>query len=146
MAKALNRVQIIGNLGQDPEVRSTPSGSSVCNISVATTESYKDKNSGEWKDVTEWHRIVLWEGLADTAQRFLRKGSKVFIEGKLQTRSYEKDGITRYITEIRAQSMIMLDGRQESSQSYDQGRQAAPANTGGGDHFAEDSNEDEVPF
>lgn len=145
MAKALNRVQIIGNLGQDPEVRSTPSGSSVCNISVATTESYKDKNSGEWKDVTEWHRIVLWEGLADTAQRFLKKGSKVFIEGKLQTRSYEKDGITRYITEIRAQSMIMLDGRQEGSQSYDQTRQTAPTNAGGGDHFADD-NEDEVPF
>lgn len=145
MAKALNRVQLIGNLGQDPEVRSTPSGSSVCNISVATTESYKDKNSGEWKDVTEWHRVVLWEGLADTAQRFLHKGSKVFIEGKLQTRSYEKDGTTRYITEIRANSMIMLDGRSEgtsSSASYSQ--QSEPVNTSN-DHFADDS-EDEVPF
>ena len=86
MARSLNRAQLIGNLGQDPEIRSTPSGASVCNISVATTDSYKDRN-GEWQEQTEWHRVVLWNRLADTAGQYLRKGNKVFIEGKIKNKS-----------------------------------------------------------
>lgn len=108
MAKALNRVTLLGNLGQDPELRSTPQGSSVCNISLATTESYKDRNTNEWRDTTDWHRVVLWEGLADVASRYLKKGDKVYIEGKLKTRQYEQDGITKYMTEVKASNMIML--------------------------------------
>jgi single-strand DNA-binding protein len=108
MAKSLNRVTLIGNLGADPELRSTPQGTSVATISIATTENYKDKN-GEWQENTEWHRIVLWSRLADIAGEYLKKGNKVYIEGKLQTRNYEdKDGVTRYITEIKATNMILL--------------------------------------
>lgn len=111
MAKALNRVTLLGNLGQDPEFKVTPQGSSVCTLNLATTESYKDKNSGEWKDTTEWHRITLWDSLADTANKYLKKGNKVYIEGKLKTRSYDdKDGVKRYITEVLGQSLIMLGG------------------------------------
>lgn len=111
MAKALNRVTLLGNLGQDPEFKVTPQGSSVCTLNLATTESYKDKNSGEWKDATDWHRVTLWEGLADTANKYLKKGNRVYIEGKLKTRSYDdKDGVKRYITEVLGQSLIMLGG------------------------------------
>ena len=85
MARSLNRVQLIGNLGKDPELRATPSGKSVCTLSVATTESYKN-SSGEWQDNTEWHRVVLWERLADVAAQYLKTGSKVFIEGRLWLR------------------------------------------------------------
>lgn len=111
MAKALNRVTLLGNLGQDPEFKVTPQGSSVCTLNLATTESYKDKNSGEWKDTTEWHRITLWDSLADTANKYLKKGNKVYIEGKLKTRSYDdKDGVKRYVTEVQGQSLIMMGG------------------------------------
>lgn len=111
MAKALNRVTLLGNLGQDPEFKVTPQGSSVCTLNMATTESYKDKNSGEWKDTTEWHRITLWDSLADTANKYLKKGNKVYIEGKLKTRSYDdKDGVKRYVTEVQGQSLIMMGG------------------------------------
>ena len=151
MAKALNRVTLIGNLGQDPELRSTPSGSSVCSFSLATTESYKDRN-GEWQDNTEWHRIVLWEGLAETAAKYLKKGSKTYIEGKLQTRSYEKDGITRYITEIRGLNVIFLDrpgesggsgGFNNSNDSYSQTSSSSSNEDSG--HFQTEE-DDDIPF
>lgn len=109
----LNRVTLIGNLGKDPDLRTTPQGNSVCSFPLATTERYKDRN-GEWKDITDWHEITLWDNLAERARKSLRKGSKVFIEGKLKTRSYEKDGITRYRTEVRGQTLILLDPRQPS--------------------------------
>jgi single-strand DNA-binding protein len=111
MAKSLNRVQLIGNLGQDPEVRSTANGKSVCNFNIATTESYKDQ-SGNWQDTTDWHRIVMWDYLADNAAKNLRKGSKIFVEGKLKTRSYEQNGVTKYITEIVANNMVMMGASQ----------------------------------
>lgn len=106
----VNKVILIGNLGRDPEVRHLESGASVASFSIATTESYKDRNTGERKDVTEWHNIVLWRGLADIAEKYLRKGSTVYIEGKLRTRSWEKDGVTRYTTEVVGDNMTMLGG------------------------------------
>lgn len=108
MAQSLNRVQLIGHLGKDPEIRTIPSGTSVCNFNIATTESYKDKISNEWVSNTEWHRIVAWEWMADYAAKNLKKGYKVYVEGKLVTRQYEQDGTTRYITEIRATNLIFM--------------------------------------
>lgn len=110
MARGLNKAMIIGNLGQDPELRHTGSGTAVCNMSVATNESYKDA-SGEYVDKTEWHRVVAWGKLAEICGEYLRKGSQVYFEGKLQTRSWEdRDGNTKYTTEINAKEMTMLSG------------------------------------
>lgn len=104
----VNKVILIGRLGKDPEVRNLDNGAVVANFSIATSESYKDRTTGEKKEVTEWHNIVLWRGLAEIAQKYLRKGDMVFIEGKLRTRSWEKDGVTRYTTEVVADNMTML--------------------------------------
>ena len=106
----INKVILIGNLGRDPEMRYTPNGIAVCSFSIATSETYKDKTSGERISQTEWHNIVLWRGLAETSEKYLRKGSKVYIEGKLKTRKWDDNqGITRYSTEIVADVMQMLD-------------------------------------
>ncbi|MEZ7878242.1 MAG: single-stranded DNA-binding protein [Flavobacteriales bacterium] len=106
----INKVILIGNLGRDPEMRYTPNSIAVCSFSVATSETYKDKNSGERITQTEWHNIVLWRGLAETSEKYLRKGSKVYLEGKLKTRKWDDNqGITRYSTEIVADVMQMLD-------------------------------------
>jgi len=106
----INKVILVGNLGRDPEMRYTPNGIAVCSFSIATSETYKDKNSGERITQTEWHNIVLWRGLAETSEKYLRKGSKVYIEGKLKTRKWDDNqGITRYSTEIVADVMQMLD-------------------------------------
>ncbi|HIO58675.1 MAG TPA: single-stranded DNA-binding protein, partial [Flavobacteriales bacterium] len=103
-------VILVGHLGKDPEIRYTPSEIAVCSFSIATSETFKDRNSGERKSLTEWHNIVLWRGLAETSEKYLRKGSQVYIEGKLKTRKWsDKDGITRYTTEIVADVMQMLD-------------------------------------
>ncbi|TAL69145.1 MAG: single-stranded DNA-binding protein [Bacteroidetes bacterium] len=145
MAFSLNRVTLIGNLGADPELRSTPQGTQVCTVNIATTERYKDK-SGEFKDSTEWHRIVFWDRLADTVSKYLKKGSKIYVEGKLKSRQYEKDGITRYMTEIYAQSMIMLSKDVEGSSS----QKSAPAEPDSFDDAAfsdtTGSGEDDIPF
>lgn len=103
----LNKVILIGNLGKDPVVRHTEGGVPVATFSLATSENYKDKD-GNRAEKTEWHNIVLWRGLAEIAEKFLKKGDKVFIEGKISTRSYEQEGITKYITEIVANNMTML--------------------------------------
>ena len=106
----INKVILIGNLGRDPEMRYTPNSIAVCSFSVATSETYKDKNSGERITQTEWHNIVLWRGLAETSEKYLRKGSNVYLEGKLKTRKWDDNqGITRYSTEIVADVMQMLD-------------------------------------
>ena len=105
---SLNKVQIIGRLGQDPEIRYTTSGTAVCNISVATTESYKD-NAGNKKEATEWHRVVLYRGLAERAERMLKKCAQVYIEGRNKTEKWQdKDGITRYSTKIEGTDMKAL--------------------------------------
>lgn len=139
MAKSLNRVTLLGILGQDPEFKVTPQGSSVCKLNIATTESYKDKNSGEWKDNTYWHRVTLWEGLADTANKYLKKGNKVYIEGKLKTRSYDdREGNKKYITEVLASSLIMMGGGGNS-----EGGNNGGSNYSKNESYSQTSNNDE---
>ena len=118
MARGVNKVILIGNLGNDPDVRFTPNGGAVANLSVATSESWKDRNTGQQQDRTEWHRVVIFGKLAEIAQQYLRKGSKVYLEGKLQTRKWQgQDGQDRYTTEIVVDGfsgqMQMLDSRQD---------------------------------
>jgi single-strand DNA-binding protein len=113
MARSINKVILVGNLGQDPEVRYTPSGIAVCNMRLATNEAYRDAE-GNLVERTEWHNLVAWGRLAEICSQYLRKGSKVYVEGSLQTRSWEdRDGNTRYTTEIKIREMVMLDGRSE---------------------------------
>src|SRR6187402_141223 len=107
----VNKVILVGRLGKDPEVRNLENGAVVANFTLATSESYKDKTTGEKKEITEWHNVVLWRGLAEISQRYLHKGDMVYIEGKLRTRSWEKEGVTRYTTEIIADNMTMLSGK-----------------------------------
>ena len=114
MAKSVNKVILVGNLGKDPDVKYTPSGLPVAKFSVATNERFKDKN-GEWQDRTEWHNIVAWQRLAEIVGEYVKKGSKVYIEGKLQTSSWEdkQSGEKKYRTEIVAQDLVLLSGRGE---------------------------------
>jgi single-strand DNA-binding protein len=111
----LNKVMIIGRLGKDPEVRYTQDGAAVANFSIATSESWKDKESGQKMEKTEWHNIVVWKRLAEICGEFLKKGKEVYIEGKLQTSSWEKDGVKRYKTEIHATYMQMLGSKDDSN-------------------------------
>ncbi len=167
MARGINKVILVGNLGQDPELRYTGSGTAVCNMRLATNESYKDRD-GNLVEKTEWHSIVAWSRLAEICGEYLAKGSQVYFEGSLQTRSWEdRDGNTRYTTEVKAREMMMLDSNRQSSggsrggdggfnqdrgeddfdqrrqpQRQSQQRQQQPA-TGGGDTFEPD---DELPF
>ena len=108
---SLNKVMLIGNLGRDPEVRYTTSGTAVANFTMATTDRWKDPSSGDFKERTEWHRIVVWGKQAEIAGEYLRKGSKVYIEGSLRTTSWEQDGVKKYRTEIMARELQMLDSR-----------------------------------
>lgn len=144
---SVNRVTIVGNLGKDPEAKFMPNGDAVTNITVATTESWKDKNSGEKKEVTEWHRIVFFRKLAEIAGQYLKKGSQVYIEGSLKTRKWQdKDGQDRYTTEIVASELKMLGSRPEGSgndqrQQDKPKQQSAPAGGGFGDF-----DDDQIPF
>ena len=112
--KSLNRVQLIGNLGKDPEIKYTPQGTPVAKLTIATNERFKDK-AGEWQDRTEWHNVVLWQRLAEIAGEYLKKGGKVYIEGRLQTRSWDDktSGQKKYMTEVVASDLILLGGRGE---------------------------------
>lgn len=138
---SVNKVIIVGNLGRDPETRYMPNGEAVTNVAVATTESWKDKNSGEKKELTEWHRITFYRKLAEIAGQYLKKGSQVYVEGRLQTRKWtDKDGVERYTTEIIADTMQMLGSRQGmgggggggGQMDDDYGAPAPRQNTGGG--------------
>jgi single-strand DNA-binding protein len=114
----VNKVILIGNLGADPEVRYLEGGTPVANLRIATSETYKDRTTGERKTITEWHSVVLWRGLAEIAEKYLKKGNQVYIEGKLRTRSWQdNDGNTRYTTEIVGDNMTML-GRRDDSDSF----------------------------
>ena len=114
----INKVIIVGNLGNDPEIRTMPNGELVVNISVATSESWTDKNSGEKKEVTEWHRIVIYRKLAEIAAQYLHKGSQVYVEGRLKTRKWQdNNGQDRYSTEIQCDNLQMLGGRQDAAQN-----------------------------
>lgn len=129
---SVNKVILVGNLGRDPEMRYMPSGDALCNITVATTETWKDKATGEKKEQTEWHRVAFFGRLAEIAGQYLKKGSQVYVEGRLQTRKYQKDGVDHYSTEIRADEMKMLGSRQGAGEapSRDSGRDSAPSRGG----------------
>lgn len=120
---SLNKVLLIGTLGKDPETRSMPDGGSVVNLSVATSEKWKDKISGEKKEATEWHRVVIFGRLAEICSQYLRKGSRAYFEGSLRTKSYEKDGIKRYSTEVIVREMKLLDSKNQQQQSQSGGYQ-----------------------
>ena len=123
---SVNKVILVGNLGRDPEVRYMPNGEAVCNFSIATTDNWKDKN-GVRQEKTEWHNIVMYRRLAEIAGEYLKKGRPVYLEGSLQTRKWEKDGVTRYSTEIIANQMQMLGSRSDSGgTSYDGAQASAP--------------------
>ena len=152
MARGVNKVILIGNLGADPEVRYMPSGGAVANIRMATSESWKDKQTGEQKDRTEWHRITFYGRLAEIAGEYLKKGSQVYIEGKLRTRTYEKEGQTHYSTEIIADNMQMLGSRAgaggaDRATSESSGEpEPAPAPAAKSDKPGSDFSDDDIPF
>lgn len=152
MARGINKVILVGNLGNDPETKHLPSGNAVTNITVATSESWKDKQTGQQQDRTEWHRVVFFNRLAEIAGEYLRKGSKVYLEGSLRTRKWQdQSGNDRYTTEIVASEMQMLDSRGEGGQQaqpqqqYQQPQQQAPQQpqqpAPGFDDF-----DDDIPF
>lgn len=140
----VNKTIIIGNLGQDPETRYLPSGGAVTNISVATSESWKDKETGQKQERSEWHRIVFFNRLAEIAGEYLKKGSKVYIEGSLRTRQWEKDGQKMYTTEIVAKEMQMLDskGAHASTNSAPSAQQSRPRDK----PAADNDFDDDIPF
>lgn len=135
MARGVNKVILVGNLGQDPQIKYLPSGSAVVNVSLATSESWKDRNTGQQQDRTEWHRLVFFGRLAEIAGQYLKKGSQVYVEGKLQTRKWQgQDGQDRYTTEINVNEMQMLGsaggGGQQAASSFDQTPNYKPAPAG----------------
>jgi single-strand DNA-binding protein len=130
--KSVNKVILIGNLGKDPEVKYTPQGTPVAKITIATNERFKGKD-GQWQDRTEWHNVVLWQRLAEIAGEYLKKGGKVYIEGRLQTRSWDDktSGQKKYMTEIVGNDLVLLGGRGEGSEFTGGGSRAASASAGG---------------
>ena len=153
---SVNKVMLLGNLGRDPEVRTFPNGDSVCNFSIATSTSWKDKNSGEKKEKTEWHNIVMYRKLAEIAGEYLKKGSSVFVEGSLQTRKWQtKEGQDRYTTEVVADTMQMIggkDNRNSPSNEPDDGFNQEPervkndASSGSSNEPTLDLPDDDIPF
>jgi len=155
MARGINKVILVGHLGRDPEVRYSPNGAAIANITVATSEGWKDKQTGEQQERTEWHRVVFFSRLAEIAGEYLRKGSQVYIEGRLQTRKWQdKEGQDRYTTEIVANEMQMLGGRGgsggQSSSSNNQFDQSAPASAAPSQSQSApkdfDDFDDDIPF
>ncbi len=141
---SLNKVMLIGNLGRDPEVRYTASGQAVASFNLATTEKFKNRN-GDWEERTEWHRVTLWARLAEIAGEYLSKGKTVYIEGRLQTREYEKDGIKRYTTEIVGEKMQMLSPKGERRGGGDS-YSAPPSGGTGGGYEPPPFQDDDIPF
>jgi single-strand DNA-binding protein len=145
MARGINKVIIVGNLGNDPDTRYMPSGSAVTNLSIATNESWKDKQTGEQKDRTEWHKVAMFGRLAEIAAEYLRKGSQVYIEGKLRTRKWQdQNGNDRWTTEVIADEMQMLGGRMGNgapAMSDSLPASAPPPKGGGSEDF-----DDDIPF
>ena len=153
MARGVNKVILVGTLGQDPEVKYLTNGNAVCNLSLATSEQWKDKQTGEKKEKTEWHRVVMFGKVAEIAGEYCRKGSQIYIEGKLETREWEKDGVKRYTTEIKVDmqgTMQLLGGKpsdggnaapRQQQQSRPAPQQAAPKPAPDFDSF-----DDDIPF
>ena len=124
-SRGVNKVILVGNLGNDPEVRYMPNGNAVANVSLATSETWKDKSTGEQQEKTEWHRVVFFNRLAEIVEQYVKKGTKLYVEGRLQTRSWEQDGVKRYSTEVVANEMKMLDSRGGVSQDFGGSQMAA---------------------
>ena len=142
MSRGVNRVTLIGNLGQDPEIRHTQNGTAIANLRVATSESWKDKQTGERQERTEWHTVVFFGKVAEICQQYLRKGSQIYVEGSLQTRKWQdQNGNDRYSTEIKGRDMQMLGGRQEGHTPPSTGQA-----TQGTAEPASDPFEDTIPF
>ena len=168
MARGINKVIIVGNLGRDPETRYLPSGGAVTNVSVGTSKAWRDRDSGEQKERTEWHRVVFFNRLAEIASEYLKRGSKIYLEGELRTREWEREGQKHYTTEIVADEMQMLDGRGgmdggngqssggqggQGGQGSNQGNQGNQDNQGSGSRPADDFGpppsddfDDDIPF
>ena len=151
MARGVNKVILVGNLGQDPQTRAMPSGKTVVNLRIATTDQWRDKQTGEQREQTEWHNIVMYDRLAEIAAEYLRKGSQVYVEGRLRTRKWQdKEGRDRYTTEIIANEMQMLGSRAgggAGTESRAEPRAAAPAERGGGAPApTRDEFDDDIPF
>jgi single-strand DNA-binding protein len=143
MARGVNKVIIVGNLGADPDTRAMPSGNSVTNVSVATSESWNDKNSGERQEKTEWHKVVFFGRLAEIADQYLKKGSQVYVEGKLQTRKWEdKEGNDRWTTEIVANQLEMLGERMSSGSNQPNNMDQSKSNSS----FNDEGFDDDIPF
>lgn len=146
MSRGVNKVILIGNLGRDPEVRYTAGGTAVANLALATSETWKDKQTGEAKEKTEWHRVILWARLAEVAGEYLRKGARVYIEGQLQTRKWQdQSGADRYTTEIVGRELQMLDSRGGQDGDQPSGGQGASHNAPPNQH-APDDFDDDLPF
>jgi single-strand DNA-binding protein len=150
MAGSVNKVILIGNLGKDPEVRVLENGAKLARFPLATSENYQDKQTGERREITEWHNIVVWRGLADVAENYLRKGSKVFVEGKIRTRSWQDEtGAAKYATEIIADNFTMLSARQEgqlaATSPYPTQEPARPSSAIGND-LTSNRDDDDLPF
>lgn len=144
MARGINKVIIVGNLGADPDSRAMPSGNAVTNISVATSESWNDRDTGEKQEKTEWHRVVFFNRLAEIAAQYLKKGSQVYVEGKLQTRKWEdKEGNERWTTEVVANQMQMLGDRMSNDMSKDN---ASSSQSSSDNDFSTDEFDDDIPF
>jgi single-strand DNA-binding protein len=152
MARGINKVILVGNLGQDPQSRAMPSGKAVVNLRIATTDQWRDKQTGENKENTEWHTVVMFDRLAEIAAEYLRKGSQVYIEGKLRTRKWQdKEGNDRYSTEIVANDMQMLGGRGGGGgggggYEREPAPRQAPASSGSGSGGGRDDFDDDIPF
>jgi len=153
MSRGINKVILMGNLGADPETRYTPSGTAITSIRIATSESWKDKQTGEQQERTEWHRVDFFGRLAEIAGEYLKKGRQVYVEGKLRTDEYEKDGVKRYSTKIVADEMQMLGGKDGGEQSerpqrQARGPQAAPASRQADASYGEGAafDDDSIPF
>jgi len=148
MARGVNKVILVGTLGADPDTRYTPSNAAVTNLSIATNESWKDKQSGEQKEKTEWHRVVMFNRLAEIATEYLRKGSQVYIEGKIQIRKWEdKEGKDRWTTEVVANEMQMLGSRSSGSNSAPSSMEGSPSsNVSAPKPQSSDDFDDDIPF
>ena len=141
----INKVIIVGNLGQDPEIKYTAGGAAVTTLSIATSDSWKDKDSGMDQERTEWHRVVLWRRLAEIAGEFLKKGSKIYVEGQLQTRKWEQEGQTRYTTEIVAREIQFLDSK-GSREGSNLGSTDMPEEGSAPDVADSGIEDDDIPF
>ena len=148
MSRSLNKVQLIGNLGADPEIRSTTSGTRVATLSIATSRRWNDRQ-GQQQEKTEWHRVVCWDKLAEICERFLKRGDRIYVEGSIEYRQWEgQDGQTKYTTEIRARELIMLGGRDGGGEQPRSRSSSSAAPSGDFSEFSNESlaGEDDLPF